>query len=493
MDKKRAPENALAGGKDKVQKTTDDVTLGDPENNGELVVQQAQAMAGGLAIPPKPFRGVAAERGVSFDVSDELQAIIGTPEATPEEVSRKIRSYLTTHNLIKHDGSAKTIMSNPTFAAAFPKFEGTPMSMPSLMRHVREKHLKPKKWTLVSDASLAPMAVENAVWKESEASKNSRTGPFSVEEDLIILKKVAEVAALHQYSTEDYSWLRKVRSQSRRKRGEGLWATIAANIPGRSVRSVYDRGLRLFSQNALKGRWSAEEDARLVEAHSKYCKEDQGNQWTKVAEEVGTRNAEACRNRWGQSSAMRARREAAAGAAAGAVVVPGGAPVGPSGSRPSKWADDEKISLKGLVEKFLSDRKEKETQGGMDEASAKHLKGHLRDNINWVGIAKSLGTGKTPHQCMQKWYNGLSQSLEQQGLWSVLHDVQLLGALSKMVDANPDLQDWQVSWHNLVPDKDEEVIRQRWKQLLATVRDKAERTFADKIAVLEAKMKRDQY
>jgi len=72
------------------------------------------------------------------------------------------------------------------------------------------------------------------------------------------------------------------------------WSHLAANLSGRSRKEVYQRWIDQLDPNINKGKWSPDEDARLVEAQAHL-----GNVWTsEFAQLLPGRTRNDIRNRW---------------------------------------------------------------------------------------------------------------------------------------------------------------------------------------------------
>eukprot|EP00737_Agarophyton_chilense_P004759 gb/GEZJ01006296.1/.p1 GENE.gb/GEZJ01006296.1/~~gb/GEZJ01006296.1/.p1 ORF type:complete len:364 (+),score=44.05 gb/GEZJ01006296.1/:130-1221(+) len=75
--------------------------------------------------------------------------------------------------------------------------------------------------------------------------------------------------------------------------GQGLWASIAAQIPGRSGKQVRERWLNHLSPNVTKRPWSNEEDEIIMENHRKL-----GNCWSRIAKLLEGRSDNSVKNRF---------------------------------------------------------------------------------------------------------------------------------------------------------------------------------------------------
>jgi hypothetical protein len=78
--------------------------------------------------------------------------------------------------------------------------------------------------------------------------------------------------------------------------GKETWqkvVTVAATVPGRKRNQCLRRWATLDPANGKKGKWSTEEDTKLTEAVKKHYAK-----WVAVAEMVPDRTHEQCRKRW---------------------------------------------------------------------------------------------------------------------------------------------------------------------------------------------------
>jgi len=93
-------------------------------------------------------------------------------------------------------------------------------------------------------------------------------GPWSVEEDNIILEQV-------------------------RVHGTSNWTTVAAALPGRNGKQCRERYINHLDPNVKKGPWSEEELHTLVDMQSRI-----GNKWSQIAKHIPGRTDNACKNQF---------------------------------------------------------------------------------------------------------------------------------------------------------------------------------------------------
>lgn len=75
--------------------------------------------------------------------------------------------------------------------------------------------------------------------------------------------------------------------------GHGLWAAIAAQIPGRSGKQVRERWLNHLSPHVTKRPWSEEEDRLILDSHRQI-----GNSWSRIARLLQGRSDNSVKNRF---------------------------------------------------------------------------------------------------------------------------------------------------------------------------------------------------
>ncbi|KAJ3717755.1 hypothetical protein C8R42DRAFT_610869 [Lentinula raphanica] len=71
------------------------------------------------------------------------------------------------------------------------------------------------------------------------------------------------------------------------------WFAISTHVPGRTNKDCRKRWFARMAADIVRGVWSAEEDAKLLNAVEKY-----GTKWSLVATMVHTRNSDQCAKRW---------------------------------------------------------------------------------------------------------------------------------------------------------------------------------------------------
>jgi hypothetical protein len=186
------------------------------------------------------------------------------------------------------------------------------------------------------------------------------------------------------------------------KLGKASWAAVAVMVSNRSSVQCRRRWLDVLDpDNRKKGRWVAEEDAKLVEAIEKY-----GKDWTRVAEMVPGRTNVKCRERWVGT-------------------------VDPAKSKNGKhcvsWKAEEDAKLRRAVKKY--------------------------DN-NWVSVAWMV-PGRTDRQCRSRWTLVLDPAYENKGKWTAEENAKLVEAVRRHGNS------W-IEVATLVPGRTSHQCRIRW-------------------------------
>ena len=399
---------------------------------------------------------------IVYNVDQSLERIIGCKSCTKKECLNLVWKYVQDKNLLVNGVVEKD-------AALEKCFRGRIEKQTTLPRIIREHLSLPSTSTSAvlggtgrGNSGVAQVVEGGETWKEQLArTGKKRKGVFSLEEDNIIRKKVQEIAKKHNLSTTDYTWLYNTRKHGKKKKG-GLWSQIATALPDRTVTSVHSRGIRLFnSTHGCKGetgRWSKEEDEALKKAV-----EEHGTSWNKISQIVGRSN-DSCKDHWRQVLQNKMKK------------VP--------------WTKEEEESLKTHVENFLSERSKSSQQngsGGGSGSSSSNLTSGKKDDISWVKVSKELGTGRTPQQCLQKWYKELCPSMVSRGDWGQGEDVIFLKNLADWCNENRGKREWQTPWEKIVPGRSSAQTNRRWKLMLKHIPDYQDRSFFEQVMYLKGK------
>jgi myb proto-oncogene protein len=236
------------------------------------------------------------------------------------------------------------------------------------------------------------------------------------------------------------------------------WVSVAALVPGRTNIQCRNRWTDNLSLNTNRkvGKWAAEEDAKLIDAVQKH-----GKDWVAVAALVSGRNNKECRQRWADNLEPNTNRKMGKWTAeedakliegvrkhgkewvAVAALVPG---------RMDKlcrqrWADNLEPNTDRKVGRWREEEDAKLT-----DAVQKHGK-------DWVAVA-ALVPGRNNVQCCHRWVDGLDPGTSRKkGKWTAEEDAKLIDAVSKHGN------DW-VAVAALVPGRTNEKCSKRWANYL---------------------------
>jgi hypothetical protein len=184
------------------------------------------------------------------------------------------------------------------------------------------------------------------------------------------------------------------------------WVVVATLVPGRTdkqCRARWTQALAPVAAGTTAGRWTPEEDAKLIDAVEKYAKN-----WVAVATLVPGRTDKQCRARWTQALAS-----VAAGKTAG------------------RWTPEEDAKLIDAVKK------------------------HGRD---WVAVA-TIVLSRTDQQCRSRWTQTLDTAGKTAGPWNGEEDTLLTKAVEKHG------KDW-VAVAAMVLSRTAKQCRDRWTNTL---------------------------
>lgn len=109
---------------------------------------------------------------------------------------------------------------------------------------------------------------------------NIKKGPFTMEEDQIVVNFVAE-------------------------NGPKSWPRIVALLPHRSAKQCRERWMNHLNPNVKKSEWTQEEDELIFQQHEKY-----GGKWSVIVKMFPGRTDNAIKNRWNSSVSKRVQTDA---------------------------------------------------------------------------------------------------------------------------------------------------------------------------------------
>ena len=283
-------------------------------------------------------------------------------------------------------------------------------------------------------------AAASLSWHDDYFRTNVKSGRYSSEEISILKASVMRFAEAHSLSTEDLSWVCKLRETVGKTGG---WKEIAKDLPSRRIHDIRAKAIDMFNPNGKKGRFSAEEDETLIR-----LVDDYGKKWTRIGDEMN-RDVDSVFSRY-QAIKNKANLNH-----------------GP-------WTREEDMKLREIVTKFLSKKKAlagHQAEDG-DEGSltkSKHsLSGgkdrrEILDGVDWSTVAELLGT-RNEGSCRRRWSAHLAPSMVERGDWGAGDDKRLLAALW----CSGASEEYEVGsmveggWGGLVPGRAQEAAKRRW-------------------------------
>ncbi|KAF1617058.1 UNVERIFIED_CONTAM: snRNA-activating protein complex subunit 4, partial [Eudyptes robustus] len=204
---------------------------------------------------------------------------INKKEWTEEEIER-LKKIAAKHGYLDWQTIAEELGTNRTPFQCLQKYQ------------IYNKDLKRKEWTKGEDQMLLELVQEMRVgshipykkiayymegrdsaqliyrWTKS-VDPSLKKGPWTPEEDAMLL------AAVKKY-------------------GERDWYKIRTEVPGRSDAQCRDRYLKALHCDVKKGKWSLEEEEKLIELVQKHGL----GHWSKIASELPHRTGSQCLSKW---------------------------------------------------------------------------------------------------------------------------------------------------------------------------------------------------
>lgn len=232
------------------------------------------------------------------------------------------------------------------------------MSLPGTEHHTSPDHayLLANKW--LNAAKLAELVkTEGLVYKKGKFSAIEEQQLKTALEDYRIMKGLTE-----QQMTE------LIYPSSEKNRDNAFWSELTSAVPQRPIIAVYHHVRRLHHPLKKQGKWSAQEDAALVQAVV-----DLGQQWEKVSAWVGRRSAD-CRDRYRNHMVNKDVRV-----------------TGP-------WSKEEEEELTRIVTDMTINQ-------GKD----------IDNDVFWGRASELMGGKRGRQQCRIKWTDALSKTIKNEG------------------------------------------------------------------------------
>ncbi|KAA1109625.1 RNA polymerase I enhancer binding protein, variant 2 [Puccinia graminis f. sp. tritici] len=194
-----------------------------------------------------------------------------------------------------------------------------------------------------------------------------KKGRFSTVEQTMIEKMITKYCEEHRISKEEFGRLiTQKKSNAARCKMTELMPSISDALPGRPLISIWKYIRRAYDPQAKLGRWTAEEEAALKDAHKKH-----GQSWTLISEQVG-RPADDCRDRWRNHTCVKDLKNQ------------------------GKWSQEEEdllVQLMAQSKSIYSDPKDLQSDG------------------LWTWVSNQMGGRRSRTQCRVKWFATTSSFL----------------------------------------------------------------------------------
>jgi len=273
-------------------------------------------------------------------------------------------------------------------------------------------------WNSPAAASRPIRVGKNGRLWDIKRPQSLKQGVFSTEEKDILTKAIQDYAK--EIGLTDLSVLT---SQDRSKRG--CWSKIATCLPHRTVRSVYNHGLRMLQQKEFKsGRWSADEVKKMCELHAKH-----GRKW-KLMSQIMNRDPNHIRNKFTRLHEKGSKKE---------------------------WTNEEDDELTKLVQ-----------ENHKDLSVLRNERVWPMFNIQWHKIRQEMTSEtRTREDLKRRWQLILKKKL-QPNPFSVTDDIQLARAVKKVKPKTSN--DLKAHWSNFGLSQSAFQIKERWEVLSKKVR-----------------------
>ncbi|KAF6255253.1 hypothetical protein COO60DRAFT_234531 [Scenedesmus sp. NREL 46B-D3] len=311
----------------------------------------------------------------------------------------------------------------------------------------------------------APAAATDSSWRADYNRTDVKHGRFGDDERAAIAAAIQEYAEERglPYALGECDWLVE-RAAAGHKRG--AITAIAAALPQRTRKAVWQFVRANYTPTEAQGKWSATEDARLLALYSEL-----GPKWKEIGGRLG-RLDRACRDR--------------------ARDLNYGQPL-----NTGRWGEDEVDMLQNLVASYRqavaltpqgdAPRTISDSLLPSEGTEARPVACTTLDNIDWTFVARQMGT-RTSRQCAEKWHAGLAPTMVEAGQWGRGDDKRLINSLAAAGAAEA----YQVAWGSLVPGRTAEQCQRRWRLVLKHLPVEVRSTFAAAVAEAAARVRQSE-
>ncbi|KAH9815437.1 hypothetical protein DFH28DRAFT_1164380 [Melampsora americana] len=248
-----------------------------------------------------------------------------------------------------------------------------------------------------------------------------KKGTYSAKEKAIISSTIATYQKRNNLTDEGMRELilpTRVGVKIDKASEDSIFRELASKLPGRSLVSVWKTVTRAWELNREQGRWTKEEDQRLIDAVSQY-----GRSWVKVAPCVG-RPPSNCLDRWRETVSLRATK------------------------KEGSWTQEEEDQLVMIMKRY------------MEKMNAQ---GELKYEGIWAQASVEMGGKRSPRQILSLKDKTLHSTPRQ--AWRHRDILILVQQLDKHEMEEDSGFDWKALSHEGWDRWPADHLRRRWKQI----------------------------
>jgi hypothetical protein len=171
----------------------------------------------------------------------------------------------------------------------------TPYECEKKWKNELSSRINKRKWTREEEKQLLELAKKNLGHNWPELAKAVGDGNRTAFHVLQKFQRSLNVNMMKSKWTEEED---KILTAAVEYYGEKNWQQVAQSLSGRAGQQCLHRWMKTLNPKIKKGRWSIEEDKRLMMAVHAYGLTQDTHPWIKIKEHVPGRTDVQCRERW---------------------------------------------------------------------------------------------------------------------------------------------------------------------------------------------------